>query len=184
MRFSIVTYNNEGILDRCPLTGSREQTVTNPTLVIDYLNGRPVVRHEVDWLMRALVIVPGLGIFPLMMLRDFSNDRSREYPRFTAYALDLVRATMTKVLSDPLFGHDFLKEMDGHIRDLQKPVVVDCHHQHPVDPNVTDLAEAVLALMEAVRVIDKAYNCVLPNALLGNLEQCQDKIRNMTVRVD
>lgn len=186
IRFSIVTYNTDGILDRFVLDSDRPKLVSQAELFLAYLNGELIAQDDNDWLMRALVVVPGMGIWPLMGLRDYCPTE-RQHSRFTGTVTVMVRMTMLRILNDEKFGHNFLTEARAHIRKLESfPEKRDDarhDHHHQPDSNVTDLAEAVLALMEAVRVIDKAYNCVLPNALLGNLEQCQEKIRNMTVRV-
>ena len=186
MRFTIFTYSNEGALDRFPLEDkTREQLVGQATMVCDFLLGRTVDERDMEWLMRALVAVPGVGIWPLMELRAYTSD-PKTRRRFTSYVHDLVRSTMARIMFDEKFGHQTLSDLDAHIKELQKPLriegVQEERHQHPLDPNITDLAESVLALMEAVYKIDRAYNCVLPNNLLGNLEQCQEKLKAMVVR--
>lgn len=178
MRFTIFTYSTEGALDMFPCDVSREQLVGQATLVNDFLSLHRVDERELKWLMRALVAVPGLGIWPLMELRADNADNKSRRP-FTAYVYDLVRTTMERIMFDEEFGHRTLTELTAHIESLRMPLVI---KPTAFDPNITDLAEAVLAVVEAVRVIDKAYNCVLPNNLLGNLEQCQEKLKAMVVR--
>ena len=184
MRFSIVTYSTEGVKDQFPLDVNRSELVDRADLIVRYLDGEHFT--EIPWLHRALVVVPGLGIWPLEELKRY--DPTNESRRFTSFAVQLVRVTMRRVADEVDFGHAFIRELTETIDGFddyerrRRPFESRGHgrgRRRSFDPAVQDLAEAALALTEAVRVILKHVDVNMPRDLDGNLNECQRRLEEL-----
>lgn len=197
MNFTLISYSVQGVKDEFPLD---ENTQCRAQQILMYMGEHCMALPDIERmaLSRTYAVIPLMGIFPLQQLRDLDPKvNSRE---FAVDARELVLRTISEAAEDRYFVRDKLTELDKMVNPVHR---IREEARYPgsrggrgsrdrgrfevdrprrLDPDIVELAEASLALINAVGLILRTVSCPMPDGLDRNLEQCEKKLADMLVR--